>query len=848
MRRRSSKRSFRQLSNLSKPSLGDQIDQCYEQGLYQQALTKLKQARKSNQAGDIRLSEGDILLAWGIDDAEQGAYRKAEKTLRQAMELGAVGEKGDGYCYYWLAKCLVEQDQPQAALDLVETAFETKQLPKQQGSCYLKLLVLNEQLDTLATVIDSKKNRFYAAPLHWARGVLELHQHSPEEALPHFKKMGNRITPGDWPTAWTIYAKQQAGQWAEADPSLGLNQPSFDYSPFSRGTSNRDKHPAIIRLKLVQLAHTFKHDFSEHVPLEGLTPVEKQSTLVLEILRMIGNDEVYDAAHLFLNTLKEAAAEFPLLHELHDPLMTLAGAAAMRFGEPEYAEVFWSRLLSSTLKDPQIALHLRQAMFESGADQAAIGVVKKLMQWVEAQTTWTETQRQSILAHLHCWTCDHLINLKKIGRAEQVLKSALKLAPDSPSVIGRQGVLAAQRKQYQQAIPLLTQALKGGSGFVNIYDQLISCLQATGDTDTLKQVRRQYGKAFGDLDTEPDMPRWQEIFTYRLFFMLQDATGNCDRNDFPTRAIKIFVDAATDTPNKDQRVTFDQTEAADKWEVLLAPLNPAQQVPVLQAICLVMALYAKRKKGLAALQSRYQAQLIELMNSQTEARIANLVYLAVKEKKSDRLVTPIDLYLHSTAQPGQAIAQLQLKVRWFTTTSILLPWLDQALAKEPQNPLLLLAKATLYPYDRPEYQELFERGFDLARRLQDTNALDAYRDEEWLQEQAMTRSAMSGMRLSGGPPSLQDMMEMITKMAQAQFGDEVPPELLEQIIMETMAAEMGEAMPPGGPFGGPFGQGIPLPPIFGGFEDESPGFEEDFFRPLSGTKKTKKSKRSRRKS
>ncbi|MEM8614204.1 MAG: hypothetical protein AAGF93_19440, partial [Cyanobacteria bacterium P01_H01_bin.105] len=278
MGRRSSKRSFRQLSNLSKSSLGDQIDQCYKQGLYQQALTKLKQARKSDQTSDIRLSEGDILLAWGIDDAEQGAYRKAEKPLRQAMELGAIGEKGDGY--YWLAKCLVEQDQPQVALDLVQTAFDTKQLPKQQGGCYLKLLVLNDQLDTLATVIDSKKNRFYAAPLHWARGVIELHQHSPKAALPHFKKMGNRITPGDWPTAWTVYAKQQAGQWAEAGQSLGLNQPSFDYSPFSRFTSNRDKHPAIIRLKLLQLAHTFKYDFSEHVPLEGQAPVEKQSTLV----------------------------------------------------------------------------------------------------------------------------------------------------------------------------------------------------------------------------------------------------------------------------------------------------------------------------------------------------------------------------------------------------------------------------------------------------------------------------------------------------------------------------------------------------------------------------------------
>lgn len=825
---------------MSKLSLVDQINQCYEQGLYQQALTKLKQAQKLNQTSDISLSEADILLALGIDEAEQGAYEKAEAPLRQAMELGAVGEQGAGY--YWLAKCLVEQDQPQAALDLVQTAFDTNKLPKQQGGCYLKLLVMNDRMDAIAPLIETKKYRFYADHLHWARGMLLLNQQSPTEALSHFQKVSRPMSHGDWPSAWRAYAQQQADQWTDAEQTLRLTRSG--YSPFA---PQREKHPAIVRLTLIQLAHTFSHDFSEHVPLDGLTAIEKQSAMVLETLRMIASDEIYDAAQLFLNALKEASGPFPLFQELHDPLMILAGNAAIRMDAPEYAELFWSRLVPSTLKQPNVAIHLRQAMFASGSHQAAMGVVKKLIQWVENQTTWTEPERQSILACLHCWTCDHLLHLQKLGQAEKALKPAIKLMPDSPDVIGRQGLLAAKRNNCKQAIPLLTQALKGGSSFVDIYDELIHCLDRTGDADTLKQVRRQYGKSFGDLDTEPDIPRWQEIFTYRLFFMLQDATGNLDPKDFPSRAIRIFVDAATDTPNKDQRVTFDQAKAAKQWDALLAHLGPAQQVPVLQAICLVMALYAKRKKGLAALQGRYHTQLIRLIDTQPEAQMANLVYLVAKEKKADRLNTPIDFYLHSTAQPYQAIARLQLNARWFTTTSVLLPWLEQALAKEPQNPLLLLANATVYPYQSPEYQELFEQGFELARRLQDAEALNAYRDEEWLQGQAMTRSAVASMSRTGRPPSMRDMIEMITKMAQAQFGDDIPPELMEQLIMEMMAAEMGDAMPPGGPFGGPFGQGIPLPPIFGGFEDEPPGFEEDFFRPLPGAKKTKKSKRSRRK-
>lgn len=846
MGRRNSKRSFRQLSNLSKPPLGDQIAQCYEQGLYQQALTKLKQAQKLNQASDIRLSEADILLAWGIDQAEKEAYSMAEKILRKAMGVGGIGQQGEAY--YWLAKSLLAQDQPQAALDLVKTAFDTNQLPKQQGGCYLKLLVINDQIDVLATLIETKKNRFYAAHLHWARGVLSLHQQAPEDALLHFKKMMSPVTPGDGPTAWTVYANQQAGQWADAaiQQSLGLKSSSSSYSPFSTFTPNRDKHPAILRLILVQLAHTFSHDFSDHVPLDDLTPVEENAAVVLQVLRMIAHDETHDAAHLFLEFSKEVSEAFPLFQELHDPLMTLAGSAAMGSAEPNCAEKFWSRLVKPTLKDPQVAIHLRQAMFENGSDNAAIGVIKQLSHWVEAQTIWSEQQQQAILAHLHCWTCDHLINLKKLGQAEKALKSAFNLTSDSPTVLGRQGILASKRKQYKQAIPLLTQALKGGSSFVNIYDELLGCLEETGDTDTLKQVRRQYGKSFGDLDTEPDIPRWQEIFTYRLFFMLQDATGNVERKDFPSRAIRIFVDAATDTPNKNQRVTFDQTQATEQWEALLTPLSSEQQVSVLQVICLVMALYAKRKKGLAALQTRYQTRLIGLIDSCPKARMANLVCLVAKEKKAERLAVAIDTFLNSAPQSYRAIAQLQLNVRWFTTTSVLLSWLDQALVKDPQNPLLLLAKATVYSYQMPEYQMLFDQGFELARRLQDVEALNAYRDEEWLQGQAMTRSAMSSMSRSGGAPSMGDMVQMITKMAQAQFGDDVPPELIEQLIMQMMAAEMGGAMPPGAGFSAPPGGPFPFPPIFEGFEDAPDDFDpNDFFGPPLKAKKPKKSKRSR---
>ncbi|MEM1240743.1 MAG: tetratricopeptide repeat protein [Cyanobacteria bacterium P01_H01_bin.26] len=833
MARRQSKQTFRQLSSISARPVEQQIEQLLAQGHYQKALTKLKQAQKTSNADKISTTEFEILLAWGRNDIEQGNYRKAEKSLRQALELKGKDDSGD--IYYWLAKGLLEQEQHTAALELVETAFETKQLPKQHGGCYLKLLVINDQIARVETLVDKKAARFYAPHLHWARGAIALHQKNPTAALKHFKKMGRPASHGDRTTAWTVYAQQQARQFDDAAPRLGLRQSPFGRSTLSPFAPHVDEHPAMARLVLTQLAHTFSHDLSAHVDLKVLAIPQKQAALVLELIRMITqDDDVYGAAHFWLNLPKTTFTAFPLLQDLHDPIMVLAGAAAMTTNEPDYAELFWSRLITTPLNNPQLALHLRQALLANDADQAAIRLTKQLIQWVEAQATWPDSQRRHTLAILHCWIYDHLAKLDKLRQAEKALKPALQLAPDAADVIGRQGLLAAARHQLDSAIPLLTQALKGGCRSAEVYEQLIGCLEKTDDRDTLKEIRRQYGGNFGDVGVEADIPFWIEALTYRFFFMLAEVTANPDRIDPATRALRIFVDAATDTPNQEQRVTLEQTQAAKQWDALLAPLSPAQKVPVLQAIGLVMVLHAKRKKGLAALQSQYQHQLIVCGTEVPEASLANLVYLVVKEKKPNRLISPVAMYLDASAQPHRALAQLQLQARWFITTDVLTPWLDQALGQDPQNPLLLLAKATTYPPKSTDYQRLSEQGFELARRLQDTEALEAYRHEEWLQAQAMTRTVMPDFGRLDRDPTAIDMLKIIQKMAKEAFGEDIPPELLAQMLPELMA-EMGMEMPPG--------MAGEMPIFIGGFDDDA---GDDFFGPPPGFKTSKKRKRSKR--
>ncbi|MGR3280316.1 tetratricopeptide repeat protein, partial [Acaryochloris marina NIES-2412] len=136
---------------------------------YRQALGKLKQIHRSYPEAEISQSESQLWLLQGQQEYDQGDYSQAEVSLRKALNLGHAGEG-----HYWLAKCLLASEEIEAALTLIQEAFEEKALPKDYAGCYLKLLFLHEDIETIQDLITHHSKRFYAAQLHWARGILAL--------------------------------------------------------------------------------------------------------------------------------------------------------------------------------------------------------------------------------------------------------------------------------------------------------------------------------------------------------------------------------------------------------------------------------------------------------------------------------------------------------------------------------------------------------------------------------------------------------------------------------------------------------------------------------------------------
>lgn len=772
----------------SQPSNPDrlmaQLQTLIQQKNYRQALDKVKQIRKIEPDATISPSESEIWSLRGQQEYAQGQYRQAESSFRQALDLGLGGE-----AHYWIAKSLLALDDLDAALEWVRTAFDRKTLSKDYAGCYLKLLFLKGEAAKVSELIATQSQRFYAPQMHWARGVLSLQNEKPQEAIAHFQKMGRNATPGDSTMAWMAYAHQQQGNWAQAEATLGMRQ----FNAYGRRGLNPSlpKHPAIQRLCIAQ-ASIQKRSLSNVMSFDQQQDSQQTLGLVLELLHLLEASDHHNAAHV-LQKLDHPCKDFPEADALFRPVMILAAEQAVREGELGCTAAFLEAIVYQPPFDAQIAIKLHQLY---GTDEYPIqseqrvlnhlidGVKKEAREHPEA---WPESRLNATLAHIHCWLTDAWMGRGQQKQGDKALQIAEQLCSDSPEVVGRQGLKAFIKGQFEQAAQLMTKALEAGCQSAEVYHCLLKAVERQGDRNAVKDLRRRFGQRFGDLnaDTEVEIPRWVEALSTQDYWLFEELVDTKQENDAALKACQIFAAAVEGDPTASGRVALNQQQAVERWDQLLLTLAPQEQIPVLQAVFLTIQLFVKRQKGIAAIQTQYLKRLFALTDQYPEAKETYLALLVVKGEPLTKWQPMLREHLSTSPQPGIALAQVQLKARRYVQSVLLRPLLDEALRRETQNPQLLLAKATTFRSDSQNYQTLHKEGFELARRLQDAQALQAYREEESLQAERMTAEVMPDLADFMNTGSL-DPMDMLRKMAQKMLGNDVPPQILEQMLPDLM--------------------------------------------------------------
>jgi tetratricopeptide (TPR) repeat protein len=521
---------------------------------------------------------------------------------------------------------------------------------------------------------------------------------------------------------------------------------------------------------------------------------------VLSILEFIDEGNPHEAAHVLLS-FNRRSNKFPELEALRPALLTLAGEQSLNQGEIGCAAEFWQRLQREQPFEPQLAVNLVKVLDLNEDYQELQRLLTRLIKWLEQDfkqhpQNWPEDRRKLTIVYAHCRLADTWMAIGRGRAALGELQLAERIDPRSPEVVGRRGLVAVTENQYDEATQLLTQALEGGCQSAEVYTTLVETWKTLGNPQAATETRRRFGKKFGDhLSTEAEtkvLP-WIDALSTRSYPFFRRLVQAGSDSDPAMRACQIFVEAVQGEPTSGGKVVLDQKQAVKAWDDLLQGLSLQEQVQTMQAIALSILLFTKREKGIAALITQYMDKLLSL-GDQPEARAAYLLVLALKERDPKKLQVPFQSYLGAQPQPGNALAQIQLQLRCYTQAAqaqMLRSLLQESLKREPQNPLLLLASATTYPDHSPQYEKLKQESFEIARRLQDARALQAFRAEEAF------LNAQEAQQFLPDPDTfdsmdMNDMDSLLESMISRMFGGKIPPNELRRMMPELKQMMMND--------------------------------------------------------
>jgi tetratricopeptide (TPR) repeat protein len=767
-----------------------QLQTLLAQHKYRQAIDEIKRIQRSQPDLVFTPSEGEVWRWRGQQELAKTEFKAAENSFRQAIKLGLTTD-----IYYWLAKTLLAQNRWDTALDLIKSAFESKVLPKEDGICYLKLLLIQSDRATVESLIKTQAKRFSAAQLHWVQGVLELQSGKPKFALMSFSKLKKPLTPGDAIEAWIAYSHQQQGNWDEAASKLGLSRLAIF------GGQKPDNHPVLQKLAALQQAiqGSIRHD------LAGKDRSSQEIFTALQVVQLMAEGNFHDAGHALLQ-LKSSSPRIAELMALKSTILTIAGEQAMEQGATGCAVKLWQPLIQSPQLNPKLVVNYLAALDDEGEYRERQQLLTRLIKWIEADArqnpaTWPKERLDRTLAHAHCLIADCLMALDKSRAAWGSVQQAARICPTSGEVLGRQGLIAIVEDEPAQAIALLTQALNNGCQFDQVYNALQEALIDENRQDEAAEIRKRHGKKFGDLPLPEavTVEPWIEAVATRDYDSFRHLLPIGKSTEPTLRVCQIFKEAATGIPTGTGKISIDQTKATTAWDLLLAELTPTAKLAALQAIALSIEVLAKRDKGIAALSQRYLLKIYELIPEIPAARPIHLIVLAVKSSSEDKLRIPLKIYLDASPQPGTALALLQLQIRWFAQTGVLRSFIDVALSREQQHPLLLLAKATTFAPNSQPYDKFRSEGFELARQLQDAQALAAFRQEDRYLNQ--DRDDDFFMPMPGNldlelPPEIEAAFEAMirttlgSKVSRAEL-DLMMPLLKRKFIMDMLSKKIG---------------------------------------------------------
>ncbi|MEB3244073.1 MAG: hypothetical protein VKO44_10605 [Cyanobacteriota bacterium] len=733
-------------SAAEEPALRRKLADLVARKRYSEAIRVRGQALLRRPELELKPSEAQLWCLEGRQAAAEGQAKRAEAAFRKALDLGLEGEPLERLARLWL-----DQGQTAKALALLEEAFAAGRLPKAQAGALLKLLFLSGETERARALTREHPQRFLAHQLQWAAGVFHLLAGDPVSASRQFATMMGAVTSGDHGSVWRAWASMEAGDTAAAAAVL---------KPVD--------HPAQAAVALDLAARTGQLP-ADLIDLSRRDLPRRDAALALALVQHLRQGNLLSAAQLLLANERPLLAALPELAALRRPLLVLAGQQALERDAPEEAIACWRPIVDRPRFDPELALRLYPLLDACDDErhlQECERLVSQLLAWLRRAaranpSDWPEPLLSTTLARLLCWQVDQTIPLGERQRTRSALEEARRLAPELADVIGRRGMLAYAEEDDVTAASLLWQALDGGCQKRLLYDTLEELLACSGQEEEAARLRRQHGPRFGESpESELDdgmPPVWLEALSQADLPALARVLRNAADSGAGLDALHVFLEhVPPPTSAPAGKLPLALPAASDRWDALLSPLSPSDQVEALTAILLAIQRFCRRvgrpvTSQIALRLAQLQERAARTDTPAGEAALRALLLLhGLSLKRSEAPGAEAARLLRRAPQPHRTLPLALLDLRLFASTK---PW--RALAEElhrqePHNPLLTLALATMERSGSLAYGQRAEEAFDQARRQQDGEALAACRRERWWRDTHSAPSRRRPLQLRSG--------------------------------------------------------------------------------------------------
>lgn len=804
---------------------------------YAQALKKLDQLGRlyPEAAAPAQLpSKGELLQQLGEHQLANEQFKVAERSLQQAIEATCFS------AYYPLAKLYLRTDRDTEAYTLLHTAWTDGTLPKTLGGAYLKVLLLTQDRDTVAETIATHANRFYADHCRWADLILTV-KSSPNEPSQDtcraFKRLKRKITPDEPDHLWQTYAMGKEPPTVNFCKAMG-----FPLSP--RFPIQQVPTDPAVRVIAWDYINRHKLSVSPQIcdQLEDTTP--SNHAVLLQVLDFADQGHYDRAGH----ALAQLDWDNPHLPEgfqtFAQQILHLGAEIGWRIDDLRTAESLLSLYLRHFGFDPTIAVKWMRCLGIGEQLERQRLYLQRIRQWLDTEARqqqpdlWSEDRVKQVRCEA---LCHEFISYRTATslppKTNQLLEEAESLCPDHFMPHGCRGLYYLGHGQPALAVEKLVKGVEGDvkGEWLEFYVYACKTMEEQNQWQRLADFRQQFGERYDDEPLSPAtqlidpaflaIPEWKKQFLdpYVASFLdygvtvienVEDEAGEAlSRNGSNLRKFEPFLESWHDllqcyfcwlwNQSLEEEPSPRQTKVGGKipqlskaFETLYSHANSVDdQIMLLQLICVSIARFFKRKKGITALFKQFYSQLETLAKTEESATIPAWIARILWDKKLAKFQAELESYLDRQPNSILALAELQLELRLFMVTDALRPLLhtygelDSSVAQIP------LAIATTYNIDAPEYQRYCDQSFQLAQRLQDQGALEALRVEAEVREcrRAYKMLARFSTRGRGGrsfSPQIAQMQatleEILGHGAIENDGSPIPlPEILAS-FMEAM--------------------------------------------------------------